>query len=119
MIPGRELHGSVRDRTDWAQIVALYDVLLEVWPSPVVALNRTVPLAMVVGPETALAEVAELERDGRLAGYHYLPAIKAGLLSRLGRGGEAAECYRQAFGLTANEAERAFLAGQIAEHTAP
>ncbi len=103
------------DQTDWAQIVALYDVLLEVWPSPVVALNRTVPLAMVSGPESALAEVERLEADGRLAGYHYLPAIKAELLSRLGRGREAAGCYREAFGLAANEAERAFLAGQIAE----
>jgi RNA polymerase sigma factor (sigma-70 family) len=103
------------DQTDWAQIVALYDVLLEVWPSPVVALNRTVPLAMTSGPESALAEVERLEADGRLAGYHYLPAIKAELLSRLGRGREAAGCYREAFGLAANEAERAFLAGQIAE----
>jgi RNA polymerase sigma-70 factor (ECF subfamily) len=103
------------DQTDWAQIVALYDVLLEVWPSPVVALNRTVPLAMVSGPDSALAEVERLEAGGRLAGYHYLPAIKADLLSRLGRGREAAGCYREAFGLAANEAERAFLAGQIAE----
>jgi RNA polymerase sigma factor (sigma-70 family) len=103
------------DQTDWAQIVALYDVLLEVWPSPVVALNRTVPLAMTSGPESALAEVERLEAGGRLAGYHYLPAIKAELLSRLGRGREAAGCYREAFGLAANEAERAFLAGQIAE----
>jgi len=103
------------DQTDWAQIVALYDALLEVWPSPVVALNRTVPLAMTSGPESALAEVERLQAGGRLAGYHYLPAIKAELLSRLGRGREAAECYREAFGLAANEAERAFLAGQIAE----
>jgi RNA polymerase sigma factor (sigma-70 family) len=64
------------DQTDWPQIVAMYDKLLEVWPSPVVALNRAVPLAMVSGPETALAEVEKLERDGRLSGYHYLPAIK-------------------------------------------
>jgi len=58
------------DQTDWPQIVALYDKLLEVWPSPVVALNRVVPLAMVSGPETALAEVEKLERDGRLSRYH-------------------------------------------------
>ena len=107
------------EQTDWAQIVTLYDALLDAWPSPVVALNRTVPLAMVSGPESALAEVERLEAGGRLAGYHYLPAIKAELLSRLGRGREAAECYRQAFGLAANEAERAFLAGQIAELAAP
>ena len=105
------------DQTDWPQIAALYDKLLEVWPSPVVALNRAVPLAMVSGPETALAEVGKLERDGHLPGYHYLPAIKAGLLSRIGRTSEAAGAYRQAFDLAAGEAERAFLAGQIADHT--
>lgn len=105
------------EETDWPQIVALYDRLLEVWPSPVVALNRVVPLAMVAGPQIALAEVEQLERDERLSGYQYLPAIKADLLSRLGRTGEAADAYRQAFGLAANEAERAFLAGQIARHT--
>ena len=105
------------EETDWPQIVALYDRLLEVWPSPVVALNRVVPLAMVAGPETALAELEQLERDERLSGYQYLPAIKADLLSRLGRTGEAVDAYRQAFGLAANEAERAFLAGQITRHT--
>jgi RNA polymerase sigma factor (sigma-70 family) len=105
------------DQTDWVQIVALYDRLLVVWPSPVVALNRAVPLAMVSGPETALAEVEKLERDGRLSGYHYLPAVKADLLSRVGRTGEAADSYRRAFDLAANEAERAFLAEQIADHT--
>ena len=105
------------EQTDWPQIVALYDKLLEAWPSPVVALNRAVPLAMVSGPETALEEVEKLERDGRLSGYHYLPAIKADPLSRIGRTGEATDSYRQAFDLAANEAERAFLAEQIADHT--
>jgi RNA polymerase sigma-70 factor (ECF subfamily) len=107
------------DQTDWPQIVALYDKLLEVWPSPVVALNRTVPLAMVAGPETALAEIEKLERDGRLSGYQYLPAIKADLLSRLGRTGQSATAYKQALALAANEAERAFLAERIADHTFP
>ena len=100
------------EQTDWAQLVALYDRLLQVWPSPVVALNRAVPLSMVAGPEAALAEIETLEGDERLAGYQYLPAIKADLLSRLGRTAEAAASYRQAFDLAANEAERAFLAGQ-------
>jgi RNA polymerase sigma factor (sigma-70 family) len=104
------------DQTDWPQIVELYDVLLTVWPSPVVALNRAVPLAMVAGPLTALAEVEKLERDGRLSGYHYLHAIKADLLSRVGRTEEAADAYRQAFALAANDAERTFLAEQIADH---
>jgi RNA polymerase sigma-70 factor (ECF subfamily) len=84
------------------------------WASPIVALNRAVPLAMVAGPEAALAEVERLERDGRLSGYQYLPAIKADLLSRLGHADEAADAYRQALALAANEAERAFLARQLA-----
>jgi RNA polymerase sigma factor (sigma-70 family) len=104
------------DQTDWPQIVTLYGKLLDVWPSPVVALNRAVPLAMVAGPEAALAEVEKLERDGRLSGYQYLPAIKADLLSRLGRAGESAAAYEQALALAGNDAERAFLAGQIADH---
>ena len=70
------------EQTDWPQLVALYDELLRVWPSPVVALNRAVPLAMAGGPQAALAEVERLERDGRLAGYQYLPAVKADLLSQ-------------------------------------
>jgi RNA polymerase sigma factor (sigma-70 family) len=101
------------DQTDWAQIVALYDRLLQVWPSPVVALNRAVPLAMVDGPQTALAEVERLNADGRLSGYQYLHAIRADLLARLGRPDEAADAYRQALALTTNDAERAFLLAQI------
>jgi RNA polymerase sigma-70 factor (ECF subfamily) len=102
------------EQTDWPQLVALYDELLRAWPSPVVALNRAVPLAMAAGPEAALAEVERLERDGRLAGYQYLPAVKADLLDRLGRRDEAAGAYRRALELTANEAERAFLTGRLA-----
>ena len=102
------------EQTDWPQLVTLYDELLRVWPSPVVALNRAVPLAMAAGPEAALAEVERLERDGRLAGYQYLPAVKADLLGRLGRRDEAAGAYRRALELTANEAERAFLTGRLA-----
>jgi RNA polymerase sigma-70 factor (ECF subfamily) len=101
------------EQTDWPQLVALYDELLRVWPSPVVALNRAVPLAMAAGPEVALAEVERLERDGGLAGYQYLPAVKADLLTRLGRGDEAAAAYRRGLELTANEAERAFLTERL------
>ncbi len=102
------------EQTDWPQLVALYDELLRVWPSPVVALNRAVPLAMAAGTEAALAEVERLERDGRLAGYQYLPAVKADLLARTGRDDEAAGAYRRALELTANEAEQAFLAERLA-----
>jgi RNA polymerase sigma-70 factor (ECF subfamily) len=101
------------DETDWPQILALYDELLRVWPSPVVALNRAVALAMVEGAGPALAAVEALERDGRLAGYRYLHATKADLLHRLGRDADAAAAYRAALALTDNAAERAFLAGRL------
>ncbi|MEU8075099.1 sigma-70 family RNA polymerase sigma factor [Catellatospora citrea] len=106
------------DATDWAQLVALYDRLLEVWPSPVVALNRTVPLAMVAGPRAALAEVDRLEQQGSLAGYQYLHAVKADLLRRSGQLAQAREAYVQALALTANEAERAFLSERLSEQSA-
>jgi RNA polymerase sigma-70 factor (ECF subfamily) len=99
--------------TDWAQILTLYDVLLRLWPSPVVALNRAVALAMVDGPAAALAEIARLEDDGRLAGYRYLPAAKADLLHRLGRDAEAAEAYRAALALSDNAVEQEFLAARL------
>jgi RNA polymerase sigma-70 factor, ECF subfamily len=101
--------------TDWRQIVQLYDVLLAAWPSPVVMLNRAVALALAEGPEAGLAQIQELERDGRLAGYRYLPAAKADLLRRLGRREEAAQAYRAAMALAENSAERDFLGRRIAE----
>jgi RNA polymerase sigma-70 factor (ECF subfamily) len=100
--------------TDWPQLLQLYGELLRAWPSPVVALNRAVVLAMVDGPAAALAEIGALERDGRLAGYRYLPAARADLLRRLGRPAEAAQAYRAALALAENTAERDFLAGRIA-----
>jgi RNA polymerase sigma-70 factor (ECF subfamily) len=99
--------------TDWPQILTLYDELLRIWPSPVVALNRAVVVSMVGGPQDALAEVEALERDGRLDGYRYLPATKADLLHRLGRDAEAADAYRAALALSDNAAEQEFLAGRV------
>lgn len=86
-----------------------------IWPSPVVALNRAVAVAVVDGPATGLAEVEALEQDGRLAAYHYLPAVKADLLRRLGRSQDAAVAYERAIALADNDAERAFLADRLAE----
>jgi len=106
-------------QTDWPQLLQLYGELLRAWPSPVVALNRAVVRAMVDGPESALAEIAEIELDGRLDGYRYLPAAKADLLRRLGRRGEAAQAYQAALELTGNSAERDFLTRRIAEVSAP
>jgi RNA polymerase sigma-70 factor (ECF subfamily) len=105
--------------TDWPQILLLYDALSLVWTSPVVALNRAVALAMAEGPEAGLAGIADLERDGHLAGYRYLPAAKADLLRRLGRHAEAAQAYREALELTGNEAEHSFLSGRLSEVTGP
>ena len=99
--------------TDWPQALYLYDQLLQVWPTPVVALNRTVPLSYVAGPAVALAQIEDLERDDRLAGYPYLAAVKAELLTRLGRTVDAAEQYRRALELTDNPAEREFLLGRL------
>ncbi|GAB3748661.1 RNA polymerase sigma factor [Microlunatus parietis] len=103
------------DRTDWPQILTLYDRLLELWPSPVVALNRAVPLAMVAGPAAALSAVEEIEAAGDLAEYPYLFAVKADLLHRLGRRSEATAAYRQALDLTDNDAERAFLSPRLVD----
>jgi RNA polymerase sigma-70 factor (ECF subfamily) len=94
--------------------VTLYDALLAAWPSPVVALNRTVAVSMVDGPARALEQVAELEQDGRLAGYQYLPVIKADLLHRLGRSRDAAVAYRRALELTGNDTEREFISERLA-----
>jgi RNA polymerase sigma-70 factor (ECF subfamily) len=99
--------------TDWPQVLQLYDRLVRAWPSPVVGLNRAVAVAMVRGPQSALGEVQALERDGRLAGYRYLPATKGYLLRQLGRDDEADAAYRIALELTDNEAERSFLASRL------
>jgi RNA polymerase sigma-70 factor (ECF subfamily) len=99
---------AVATDTDWGQILALYDQLLAIAPSPVVALNRAVALAEVGGPEVALATVDEL----RLGSYQMFHAVRADLLRRLGRSEEAAAAYARALALTTNDAERAFLEGR-------
>ncbi|MGZ4753481.1 MAG: RNA polymerase sigma factor [Acidimicrobiia bacterium] len=91
--------------TDWRQIVALYDQLLAVAPSPVVELNRAVALAELEGPEPALVIVDTLDLDQ----YHLSHAVRADLLARLGRGSEAALAYDRAIALASNTAERALL----------
>ena len=105
-------------QTDWPQLLVLYDRLLATWPSPVVELNRAVVVAMVSGPLAALDDIIKLEADGRLDGYHYLPAAKADLLRRLGRFAEARSAYQAALETADNPAERGFLSGRIAEVSA-
>ena len=91
--------------TDWGQILALYDQLLAIAPSPVVALHRAVAVAEVRGPAAALALVDGLDLDG----YHLFHAVRADLLRRLGRDAEAGQAYAAAIDRTGNAAERAFL----------
>ncbi len=91
--------------TDWGQIVALYDQLIALAPSPVVALNRAVAVGEADGPEAALALVDDLDLDS----YHLFHAIRADLLRRLARDAEAAQAYDAALAHTANATEREFL----------
>jgi RNA polymerase sigma-70 factor (ECF subfamily) len=97
--------------TDWSQVVALYDQLARLDPSPIVALNRAIAIAQVDGPQIALAQVDRLP----LAGYHAWHATRADLLRRLGRSAEARVEYDAAIGATQNSAERAYLTGRRAE----
>jgi RNA polymerase sigma-70 factor, ECF subfamily len=101
--------------TDWPQVVALYDVLADVAPSPVVALNRAVAVAMRDGPAAGLELLDALGADERLRGYHLLPAARADLLRRLDRREEAAAAYEEALTLVGNAAERAYLARRLEE----
>jgi RNA polymerase sigma-70 factor, ECF subfamily len=101
--------------TDWRRIAVLYDQLMAVSPSPVVALNRAVAVAMRDGPAAGLALMDDLAASGDLDGYHLLHAGRADLLRRLGRGPEAAAAYRRALELAANPVERTFLSRRLAE----
>jgi RNA polymerase sigma-70 factor (ECF subfamily) len=103
------------EATDWGRILALYDALRRMSPSPVVELNRAVAIAMAHGPEQGLALVEELAAGGALDGYHLFHATRADLLRQLGRDAEAAAAYRQALELTGNPAERSFLTRRLAE----
>lgn len=96
--------------TDWGQILALYDQMLVLTPTPVVELNRAVALAEVEGPEAGLEAIAGIQ----LPGYHYLDAVRADLLERAGRRDEAVEAYAAAIAGAENGAERAFLERKLA-----
>lgn len=101
--------------TDWRQIVALYDVLLQGAPSPVVELNRAVAIAMRDGCEAGIALVDDLLRRGELIQYHLLHAARADFCRRLGRLDEARKSYADALSLTRQEPERRFLAKRLKE----
>nr|KEP24744.1 RNA polymerase subunit sigma-24 [Georgenia sp. SUBG003] len=101
--------------TDWPQVLALYDQLVRIAPTPVVRLNRAVALAEVAGPAPALEAVDGLDLDG----YHLYHAVRADLLTRLGRSAEAAAALERSIELTANETERDLLRRRLAALTGP
>ncbi|HLL65966.1 MAG TPA: hypothetical protein VK453_09490 [Micromonosporaceae bacterium] len=101
--------------TDWSEIAALYDVLLRLWPSPVVRLNRGVAIGLRDGPQAGLDALTPLLAEPALVTYGYLSAARADFLRQLHRSPEAAEAYAEALALTANEVERAFLTQRLDE----
>jgi RNA polymerase sigma factor (sigma-70 family) len=101
--------------TDWFRIVALYDALAQLTPSPVVELNRAVAVAMAFGPEAGLEIVDTLAAEPSLRGYHLLPSVRGELLRRLGRRQEAGAEFERAAGLTRNTRERALLMERAAD----
>ena len=101
--------------TDWRQIVELYDLLLEMNPSPVVELNRAVAIAMAFGPEEGLAVIDRIESSGLLDNYRWLYSARADLPRRLGCFDEAEAAYQKALALCENDVERTFLERRLAE----
>jgi RNA polymerase sigma-70 factor (ECF subfamily) len=101
--------------TDWRQIVALYNHLVRIQPSPVVYLNRAVAIAESEGPEAGLAYIDALLEEGELANYHLAHSARAELCRRLGRTAEARSSYQKALALTQQEPERQFLQARIRE----
>jgi predicted RNA polymerase sigma factor len=101
--------------TDWAEIVALYEVLLELWPSPVVELNRAVAVGLRDGPQAGLDALTPLLADPALATYGYLSAARGDFLRQLHEWTRAAEAYEEALVLTDNDVERAFLSDRLGE----
>jgi RNA polymerase sigma-70 factor, ECF subfamily len=101
--------------TDWHQIVELYDALLQMEPSPVVALNQAVAVAMRDGPEAGLGLIDDILANGDLADYHLAHAARADLCRRLGRTAEARESYERALALAKQEPERRFLQKRLRE----
>ena len=99
--------------TDWPRMLRLYDDLMQLNPSPVVALNRAVALARVEGPAAALAEVTRLEREPSLAGYHLLPSVKGALLLESGNKREAAKAFREALRHPCSDPEKQLLIARL------
>ena len=103
------------EETDWARIVALYDALRQLVPSPVVELNRAVAVAMAFGPAAGLELVDKLTSEPALKAYHLLPSVRGDFLKKLGRIGEARSEFERAASMTRNERERALLLDRAAQ----
>ena len=103
------------EETDWARIVALYDALRQLVPSPVVELNRAVAVAMAFGPAAGLELVDKLTSEPALKAYHLLPSVRGDFLKKLGRMGEARSEFERAASMTRNERERALLLDRAAQ----
>jgi len=111
------IHARARqaEETDWRQIVALYELLIAMEPSPVVQLNHAAAVAMAEGPAAGLRLIDDLETNTDLRDYYLLPAARADLLRRLERWPQAAEAYRRALALASNDSARKFLSRRLSE----
>jgi RNA polymerase sigma-70 factor, ECF subfamily len=114
-IAAAHCQASRAEDTDWGQILRLYDLLGRVQPSPVVALNRAVAVAMVEGPRSGLALIDDLVASNALENYHLLYAAQADLLRRIGSSAEAANSYQRALVLVTNDSERRYLERRLRE----
>jgi RNA polymerase sigma factor (sigma-70 family) len=101
------------EATDWTELVGLYDILVDVWASPVVALNRAVAVGFARGPDAGLAALDALAEEPQLAAYPYLAASRADFLRRLGRDADARVAYEEALVLIDNDVERQFLLDRV------
>ncbi|WP_350274499.1 sigma-70 family RNA polymerase sigma factor [Kribbella sp. HUAS MG21] len=114
-VAGLHVTAPTWEKTDWRQVVRMYDAMMVSWPTPIVALNRAAARSLVPHADltAVLAELDALSNEPALASYAYLPATRADVLTRLDRPDEAAAAYREAIELTANETERRFLTTRL------
>jgi RNA polymerase sigma-70 factor (ECF subfamily) len=114
-IAGVHAAATTASETDWGQMVALYDVLARAVPSPVVALNRAVAVAMRDGPLAGLELIDAILAGGELADYHLAHAARADMCRRLGRTADARESYQRSLALARQDPERRFLERRLRE----
>jgi RNA polymerase sigma-70 factor (ECF subfamily) len=103
------------EATDWTEIVGIYDLLVAIWPSPVVALNRAVAVGLAQGPGAGLVALDALGDEPLLATYSYLASARADFLRQLGRRADARMAYEEALLLSENAVERAFLEDRLGQ----